>query len=573
MMLVGIACFMLGIKLMSDTLKAGAGRSIKKAFAKIGDNRLYTIGIGTAGTVALQSSTTTTVMVVGFVNAGVMTLLQASAIMVGANVGTTLTAFLASIPVNEIFYIFGFFGIFMYMFAKKPIIRQTGKIAVALAILFLGLWVMGRSLRGGYEFVPTDTYVSGYGYLGHMQYAPSALESAFTTLFTVVSDLSVGPLLLVIFGALLTALIQSSSAVTLIIIGLYTAGTISLPAVMMVLLGSNIGTTFTAIIASIGSTKNAKRAALFHLIYNLIGAVIFLPILWPLQHQIAQGLLSMSGDNIALAPAFFHLFYNVGLMLVLLLPLPYIVKLITKIIPGADESETLKLEHINDSVEPSIETAILEISSMGEIVRGNMQKAIEYILSPDIKEREAITLTEQRVNFINKGVQNYLAKMPTSESNKLHMPVSELERIGDYAMELLAESADMQQDKIKFSESAVQEIRKMAALTDEMFEKSMIAFNSKDIEKLPEIKELEEKISNKKTELSYKHLKRLNLGECSVEGGVHFYAIVSCLERVSDFLAHIAFSIKGTKRADLARLHQLNKQNSKRRKSGAEIYW
>jgi phosphate:Na+ symporter len=552
--MVGVTVFMLGIKLMGDALKAGAGKTIKVAFAKIGDNRFYGVGIGTAGTVALQSSTTTTVMVVGFVNAGVMTLMQASAIMMGANVGTTLTAFLGvlgNLPVANVFMAAGFFGVFMYMFSKNTNVRRAGKVITALAILFAGMNLMSTSLRGNQQ-----------------------LMDSFSSLFVTLHANPAGPLLLILFGTLFTALIQSSSASTLMAVDLAAIGVIPLPAAIMILVGANIGTTFTAIIASLGTTKNAQRAAVFHFVYNIIGALLFVPVLWPLSAQISNGLLTVAGGNTALAAAFFHLFYNLSMLAVLIMPLPLIVKLIMQIIPIKEGEEgELKLQFIVEGDEPSREAAVQEVGFMASLVRQNMKKAVEHILEPNEKTKNTIISTEQKINFINKAVQNYLVKIGTPEAKRLHMPASELERIGDYAMELVAEATEMTAEKVVFSEDAKTEFCEMATMIDCMFEKSMQVFSSGELEDLEQIAELEAAIDKKKHVLSFKHIKRLNQGECSVEGGVHFYAAISSLERVSNFLANIAYSIKDNKRIELARIKQLNKQNTIRRKSKTDIYW
>lgn len=563
LLLAGIGVFLLGMKLMSDGLSSGANRGIKKTFARIGNNRFAGIGIGAGTTALIQSSSATTVMVVGFVNAGVMTLFQATAIIMGANIGTTITAFLgviADLPVSSIFMALGFISVFIYMFASDRKLKCAGEVVTGLSIIFVGMNLMGSAFKGS-----------------------AVLTDAFTNVFVSLSGNPVGPILLILIGAVFTGIIQSSSATTVIVVDMATKGIIPLGAALFIVLGANIGTCITALLASIGTTANAKRAAIIHLIFNLFGTLIFVPFIWIFQSQVENLFSTMGGGNAGLAVSFFHLFFNLITVAVLVSFIKYFVKLVMRIVPErGEELEEPKLYFIDESsVSLATEPILKEALNMAALARENLSMAFHATLVPDVSNKKKIINTEQRINYINKGIGRYLVKFDkhvTDNKTKegaqtIHPIISDLERIGDHAMDFLDETTEMKENKIKFSEPAVAELKEMFKMVDSMFVKTIEIMTTRNLKSLPEIMAMENKVDEKKYALAYSHISRLNNDKCSVESGAHFYAIITALEHIADDLASIASSIKNTNGARLEDLRRQTETRAAERAAKTDIYW
>ena len=575
LLLAGIGVFLLGIKLMSNGLEKGAGKGVKKMFARIGDNRFANAGIGGGATAAIQSSTAVTVMIVGFANAGVITLLQATAIIMGANLGTTLTAFFAvidSLPISSVFMMSGIVGVSMFVFSKKPKVKLVGEIITGLAIIFVGMNLMGRAF-------PAD----------------GPLHNAFNRAFGALAGNIMGPLLLMLLGAVFTAVIQSSTAATNMIVLMVGTNVLPLEAAIFIILGANLGTTLTVVIASIGMSTNAKRAALTHVVYNSIGVIIFLPILWILSGQVSQLLTWMSGGNAELATAFMHFFYNILLFLILIGFTRPLTKLVTVIVPvkKGEEHNELKLLYINERVTIPVviptpedkaaaqEPVFKEILHMASLARSNLKAAFDSAVDPNNFNPGKMVSTEQKINFVNKGIGRHLVKLSKIAAfkedekflNSLHHAISDIERIGDHAMTFLDEVRDMREQKVVFSPNAISDLEEMFALISGMFELSLEIFATRNPERLDLINQLRRQITDSKRELGFRHIKRLNKDECNVEAGVHFYAIVICLERVKVHLSNIAYSVRTTAGTELERLKNLAKQKTTKRKESKKVYW
>jgi len=583
MLLTGIAVFLLGIKFMSNGLDKGAGKTIKSTFVKIGDNRFSNAGIGFGATATIQSSTAVTVMIVGFTNAGVITLLQATAMIMGANVGTTLTAFfgvIGDLPIAWIFMMAGIVGVAMYFFSKKQKLKIAGEIITGISLVFVGMHFMGRAFREG------------------------LLADGFRTMFATLSANPVGPLLLLLIATLFTAINQSSTATTVMAVqmarptlirwwcyytesylsGLYGPPVLPLEAAIFIIIGANIGTTLTAIIASIGASSNAKRAALIHLFYNAICAVIFVPILWPLRIPIADIFYTMAGGYLPLAAAFIHLIYNVLSFALLIGFTKPLAKLVTKIVPDkeGEESQMPVLSFINEKAEvPAHEPVIQEIVSMAALARENFKRAFKSAIVPDLSEKNKIVSTEQKINYINKGISRYLVRLNKDKDathdfkllNPLHYVLSDVERIGDHAMGLLDETVDMIDQKVSFSEPAKEELIEMFEMVDALGVLALEIFESRDKSRFKEILGRASGIDAKKQELAFGHINRLNRDECGIEAGIHFYAIVTGLERAKHHYVNLAFSVKSTAGAEVAKLKKLTKASRKRRAAKKPIYW
>ena len=601
LLLAGIAVFMLGIKLMSSGLQSGAGKSVKKTLARIGDNRFVGVGVGIGATTVTQSSTAVTVMVVGFVNAGVMTLAQAAAIIMGANVGTTLTAFMGALdglPIASFFMLSGIFGIFMYMFSKRDRVRLIGQIITGFAVIFVGMHLMGRALRG-------DPVINDF----------------FTRAFQSVAQNPVGPLLLFLLGMLLTAILQSSTATTVMIVSMASFGVgsspyyetiyplISLNAALPVILGANLGTCLTALIASIGASQNAKRAAFIHLSTDVFGFILFLPILWIFGGPIADILMVISGGNNGVAASFFHLFYNVIMISILIWLIKPLIRLVTKLIPARegelsgepqlyfiDEkavSTPIQLPENADSSDPlqsaaaaSIfqrEDVFKEVVNMAQLAHENLDASLKAVLAGDVtpQEKNRIISTEQKINYINKGIGRHLVKFSNDAVfvedqktfNSLHHVIFDIERIGDHAMNFLEEAEEMKKNKIVFSEFAAHDLEQMFSTISDMLHLSLEILETRDPEKLDDISKFRRQILESRRTFGFNHIDRLNKGECNVEAGLHFYAIMSGLERVKDHLTNIAYSVKTTKSAQHERFKKLSKERIKKRSKDKEVYW
>ncbi len=532
-LLAGIGVFMVGMKMMSDGLEHGAGGGLKKLFRKISGNRFAGVGVGAAVTAIIQSSSATTVMVIGFVNAGIMTLLQATAIIMGANIGTTVTGVLvafSSFNIGLYATALAFIGVFITMFGRKDMVKTVGNILTGLGLIFVGLSMMSGSLKNCDE-----------------------IRTAFSSLFTKVDF----PLLLIILGAVFTALIQSSSAATGIIITLVSQGVLPVESALFIVIGTNIGTCVTALLASIGATVNAKRAALIHLIFNLIGTVVFAALIWPLSDQVVGFLNMLAPNALTMQIAWFHIFFNVITTLLLLPFTKQLAKLASVIIPEKrNKTEQLKLFYIDDRIlqTPSIalEQTVKEVVNMAEIAHANLRRGFDAVCTGKTAEKEILYEEENKINFINKGVATFLIKLSAqdiSDGNEqiigsLYHVIGDIERIGDYAKNFIERAENMRELGISFSEQAQSELNVMYGKVENMFGDVLNVFAERDTQGLAAISETEAQVDRLKKELNRKHIERLNSGSCSVEKGIYFYAIISELERTADHLINIAYSIK-----------------------------
>ena len=557
LLFAGSGVFMAGMKFMSDGLEASAGKGIRKLFGKISDNRLAGIGIGAGVTAIIQSSAATTVMVIGFVNAGIMTLFQATAIIMGANIGTTVTGLLVSLSslnVGVVVSGFALVGILMSMFSKNKTVKNVGGVICGLGLIFVGLDLMSGSLEGNEQ-----------------------IRGAFANLFSSISF----PLLLIFFGALFTALIQSSSAATGLIITLVSQGVLSVDDGLYIVLGTNIGTCITAIIASIGTSTNAKRAALIHLTFNLIGTVIFSLLLVFLNKYFVRLLSVMAPNAPAMQIAYFHIFFN---MITTLLLMPFIKKLTwfaTIVIRDMEyDEEVLKLYYIDDRIlhTPPIAVAqvLKEVLNMAEMARQNLDRSFNALTTGNVAEKDKILREEQKINFINRGVARYLVKMaslslPTTDEKlvgSLHHVISDIERIGDYAENFLEDAEQMKDGGVEFTEAAIGELKEMYGKVTEMYRRAIKIFEYRDLSGLSSVDDIENQIDEMKILFEHTHIERLNAGACTVESGSHFYAVISALERIADHLTNVAYSIRSQGTLSANSMNKIKKAVEERTVSG-----
>lgn len=544
MLLAGCGVFMTGMKLMGDALERSAGQGMRKLFGRISGNRFAGIGVGTAVTAIIQSSSATSVMVIGFVNAGLMTLFQATSIIMGANIGTTVTGILVSLSAfNVSMYLaaLSLVGVFIMMFARRDTAKRIGGILAGLGLIFVGLEFMGSAFDGD-----------------------NALSRAFTSLFSAIDF----PLLLILFGAVFTGIIQSSSAATGLIITMVGGGVLELRCALYIVLGSNIGTCVTAILASIGASTNAKRTALIHLTFNVIGTIIFTTFMWTFNDGVIWLLTSVVSTP-EMQVAWFHVVFNVVTTILLVPFIKQLTRFAEFVIKDKKRDDEPRLYYIDDRIlqTPPIAVAqvLKEVLNMGNLARENLDRAMKAVLTLDVSEKEKILKTEEQINFINKGVARYLIKVSALSLSKsdekivgsLHHVISDLERIGDHAENFIEQAEEMRENGIAFSGEARGEIESMYARVTEMFGLSLSVFEERDTVRLKDVSALEAQVDVFKKLFGNSHIERLNKGSCSVESGTYFYAVISALERIADHLTNVAFSIRSPSGSQVEAMQKL----------------
>lgn len=539
LLLAGLGVFLLGIKFLGDNLEVVAGSKLRKLFNKISNNRFAGMGIGAGVTAVIQSSSATTVMVVGFVNAGVLSLFQAATIIMGANIGTTITAQIIQFQAFNAtlwFAALSCIGFFM-MTSKKDNIAHIGAVIAGLGMIFAGLQVMSTSMSDFKEL--------------------PAVIKFFQT--------QTNPILLLLMGMAFTALVQSSSATTGILITMAGAGIIPFQSTIFVLIGTNIGTCITAILASIGATTNAKRASVIHLLFNIIGALVFLPFaVWtPLYRMFEIIFPNVPETQIAM----FHTFFNVVTTLLLIPFTSLLVKAATFLVPEKKNKAQVqmeaelgfvpgKLKYTDDLIlsTPTIAMSQIkkEILFMAELAKLNLDDSVECVTSLSLEKGKIFAEREKQINFMNREITKYLVHISSLDIGyrdevklgSYYHVVSDIERIGDYAENILEYTQSLIDEKIAFSNAAVAEIKNMADNITVVYENTIRAFTDADLSLLPVIDKYEDIVDECKRQLSFSHIERLNKNECSPESGALFLSLISNMERISDHMTNIAVSIK-----------------------------
>jgi phosphate:Na+ symporter len=540
LLLAGVGIFIVGMNMMGNGLEKGAGNGLKRLLAKISNNRFAGIGIGAGVTAIVQSSSATSVMVIGLVNAGVMTLFQAASVIFGANIGTTVTGLIVAlsgtkgaISFSDIAIVLAFIGVMMTFF-KKEKVKLIGNIICGLGVIFVGLEIMGDALDAN----------------SHPEIA-----DFFKGLFASIDF----PLLLILFGAIFTALIQSSSAATGIVIVMAGQGVISIEAALFIVLGSNIGTCVTALLACIGTGTNAKRTTFIHFFIKIVGTLIFTAFMWPTGSWLSD-LLASTGLNHEFQIALFHVVFNVINTIILLPFLNPIVKLSELVIKDKEvKEETYKLKFVDERllVTPAIayEQVRKEILYMATLANDNVVNSLNEIGSPngrgpDIYEKEAT------INFTNKALTDFLIKLSgeANEDEEKHIGawfhvINDLERIGDHAKNFLEISEELTEKNLALSESAKSEVALMASKVARMFELAIEVFeiDKADVAsvsaKLAELSTIEAETDRLKKEYISNHFARLADGKCDASHSPYYMSVVTRLERVADHLINVGYSI------------------------------
>ena len=526
-LLAGIGVFLTGMDFMSSSLRRVAGPELKKLLGKMTNNRFAGIGVGASVTAIIQSSSATTVMVVGFVNAGVMTLTQATSIIMGANIGTTVTGLLVSLSsINISLYLsaLAFIGVMM-MFINKSSIKNIGGIIAGLGLLFIGLSLMSDAFN------------------------VEEARNMFTSLFATINF----PLLLLFLGMIFTALMQSSSAMTGLIIVMAGQGVMNLEDALFVVLGVNIGTCVTALIATIGTSVNARRTGLIHLLFNVVGTIIFTIFIWIFKNQVVSLLSHI--NNIQYEIALFHLFFNLVTTCLLLPFIKQLVKIAEIFIKDKEENKENVLKFIDERLLKTPPVAVMqvkkEIENMASLAKQNLSLCFEGVCVYEPKNEKIITKNENQIDSMNSEITKFLIKLSPlvdGESIKTvgsyYHVVNDIERIGDLAENLFDYATEMEEKGLVFSDVAMVEIKTMYSVIMEMYDIATKTFDTDEVVDLKRLSTLEQKTDELKKQFSMAHFERLSQTGCSMELGGYFISIISNLERVGDHLVNIGYSIQ-----------------------------
>ena len=549
-LLAGIGIFLIACQMMSTNLESASSDKLKKLFAKASKSKLLGVGIGTFGTAAIQSSGATTVMTIGFVNAGIISLSQAATIIDGANIGTTITAQIValgmfggsnSLSTTIVFSAFAGVGAFMALFSNKSTGQTWGGILSGFGMLFVGLSLMSSSMS---DFASLD---------------------GVKTFLAAISN----PILLVLIGAIFTAIIQSSSVMTSIALTMVVTGLINLEQGIFLTMGSNIGSCVVAILAGLASGKNAKRTALIHLLFNCSGVVIFLFVGWIL-NLVSGGSFNfgvMFERMFPAAPqtqlAMFHTFFNVITVLIILPLNDFLVSLVCKAIPDSKEVETVggfRLKYVDDNMLRTPPLAVAqtkrEIIRMADLAMDNFDRAINIITTLDFKEYDEFNQTEEELNFINRSLVDFVVKLSNktalSEHDHIYLSttfrsIRDLERVGDYAENIVEYARDLSETGSSFSPDARNEIYRLKKMIKDLFSNVMGAYTDEDMGKMAQANVIEEQIDDFTKMMEDNHVARMNAGVCTPSVGVHYLELSSDTERIADHLINVAKSIRSLK--------------------------
>ena len=540
----GLGMFLYGMNIMADGMQKTTGSKMSSFLGMLTNNRFLAVALGALITAIIQSSGATTVMVVGFVSAGVLNLSQAVGVIMGANIGTTITAWIVSMSqLGDAFEVMkpGFYapaiigiGALLLVFAKSQKKKTIGEIMIGLGLLFIGLDFMSGSIN---PYTDAPIFAKAFEILGG------------------------NPLLGMIIGALVTALLQSSSASVGILQTLAMNGIVTTNAAIYITLGQNIGSCVTAMLSSMGGSRTAKRAAVMHLTFNVIGAIVFGSIgfiFFSLRPAFAASNIN------AVQISIFHTIFNLT-MTTLLFPFADVLVKISGMVvkekaeeePVAEDAETAAtLKHLDERIFESpafaVETAALEVVHMGQITYENVVRAIDSVLTVNSDEVETVFKTEQTINNMEKMLTEYLIKVDNLSLtekqkkvvNNLFYSVSDIERIGDHAENLAEQAQYMVEHGLQFSTTGMDDLKSISDSVLKSFQYAIDARQNGNMEAVRKVSQYEDDVDSQEEELREKHIERLSAGECKASAGVVFLDIISNLERVSDHAYNLAGYVK-----------------------------
>ena len=527
----GLGLFLFGMNLMSEGIEKAAGAKLRNILELFTKNKFMGMIVGILFTGIIQSSSACTVMVVSFVNSGLMNLYQAAGVIFGANIGTTVTSQLVSFNLSKIAPLFVLIGVVMVSFIKNETAKKIGDIILGFGVLFMGLSTMSSSMSSLKESQEVVNALAGLD----------------------------NPFLAVLLGTAVTSIIQSSSVTVSIILLMANQGLLELNIVLYIILGCNIGACASAMIASLSGKKDAKRAALIHLLFNIIGTVILFVILQVASGPVISMIQSFSADNGRFV-ANAHTLIKIFQVIVLFPFSSLIVKMTYLLIPGEDKKvgyrEVNTLKYIGDKVVFNPATAVVEvikeIERMGELASENLNRAMNGLITLDEEDINEVYEVEKNINFLNHAITNYLVKI-----NQTNLPIEDLksigalfhvvndiERIGDHAVNVADNARTRKVKELSFSKEAQFEMGKMMDKVNTIIRYSIEMFAEGKYEHMTAISVLEDEIDHLERELQQAHIDRLTRGECTPDAGMLYSDIVSGLERVADHAVNIAFAIK-----------------------------
>ncbi|MDR3217050.1 MAG: Na/Pi cotransporter family protein [Clostridiaceae bacterium] len=538
MFLAGLGIFLYAMKVLSNSLEALAGRNLKNMLQRMTKNKVAGVGVGMGVTVLIQSSSATTVMVIGFVNVGMLTLTQAATVIYGANIGTTITAQLVALgllggdTLNISMLMAAFVGIasLITLFTEKENIKRVAGILTGVGMIFVGLAWMSDAMSA---FAQSSSLI---GFLS--------------------SPVLKNGVLLVLVGMAITAVIQSSSAFTGILIAMIAAGLLDIHQCIYLMFGSNIGTCVTAVLACLGSGTNAKRAALIHLIFNVSGTVIFMLIGIGVKYG---SLMELMFPGVAATQlAMMHTIFNVTTVLLVLPFTKLLVRFTERLIPEkktVDENapHMIYLEpHLLTTPPAAIGQLKKEVAEMAALAVFNFNKTIDDVIAGKPDNKSQIMQNEAQLNFLNREIPKFLVKLTMLQLEEhdavyvstVYHTVSDIERIGDYSKNLLEYAETMAQDSLTFSEEARDEMVELKAKINSVYAEVVNIVEDSDISRIETAYVYEQDVDDIKSKMIKNHIKRLEDGSCSAETGALYYAIASDCERISDHLINVANSVR-----------------------------
>ena len=541
-LLAGIGVFLIACQMMSSNLEAASSERLKILFSKASGSKLLGVGIGALGTAAIQSSGATTVMTIGFVNAGIISLAQAATIIYGANIGTTVTAQIValgmfggnSVSTSVIFSAFAGLGAFLGIFAKRNSVKTLGGILAGFGLLFVGLELMSGSMEDFAALDGVKTFLAGIR----------------------------NPLLLVLLGAVFTAIIQSSSVMTSIALAMVVTGLIGIDQGIYLTMGSNIGSCVVAVIAGVTSGTNAKRTALIHLLFNCSGVLIFLLAAWGLGwFDLSYGGLFErifpSAPQVQLA--MFHTFFNTVTVAIMLPLTGMLVALVQRMIPerpAASQAE-FSLQFVDENMlrTPPIAVSQVkrEILRMASIALDNVDRSIEMATRLDFARESLFARKEEELNFINRELVGFIVRLSgrsgLGEKDRTYLSgtyrnIRDLERIGDYAENIVEYATILADSHQQFSDDAKYEISQLKTLLHQLYDYAIEAYRNESLDALEKANVVEEEIDDYTKRMEEGHISRMEKGICTPSVGAQYLELSSNAERIADHMINLAKSIR-----------------------------
>lgn len=525
----GLGLFLFGIRTMGDGLENAAGAKLKRMLEVLTGNRFLAVLVGFVVTAIIQSSTATTVMVVGFVNAGMMSLAQAVGVIMGANIGTTVTSLLIALNFSSVAAAAVLVGVILMLASKKTVVKNLGAIFTGFGLLFLGIDMMSDSM------------------------APLRDSAGFMNFIVTVSESPLRPLFGIILGIVMTAVLQSSSASVGVLQTLAMQGLVPLKFSVFVLFGQNIGTCLTALFSTVGAKKNSKRAAVIHLLFNLIGTGIF--ILIALLTPYVEWIEKLSPDPMAQI-AISHIVFNIVSTVVMFPFAKALVKLSCLLVPGKDDSESeMHCKFIDDRLLNTPPFAVMQVSKavarMAKLARDNFETSAHALINRSDKDLDKVMENEEIINYLNHHITSYLVKLNAlditdSDSDyiaRVFHAINDIERVGDHAINLAEAAQHNIGEGLKFSDPAREELNQLCGSVVTLLERSMAAFDNQSLSdnEAKELSDLEEHIDDLTLECQDSHIFRLNRKECNTEAGMLYLNTITDFERVGDHAINIAF--------------------------------